>query len=207
MPIIQPSEVDSSRICSAFEQEDFMAREYFIEIQPLFNLGEPFRFISQECGPFDRRTTMSVPFWVALYLEKHGKCIIKEPEWLSPGLLLQKVREEREEGPGAFGQLADHMIQVALILLKRDYLSDDHLGGKANRRHIETAVNELLLIRRSKISEGLKQVDVTTTVVGTANMTSVERESIRPQTTLILDSSRDLLNIREDVIHDEVRGM
>jgi GINS complex subunit 2 len=201
------SEVDSLRTSASFLEEEFLAGEYPIEIQPSFNSGEPLRLISEECGPFDRRSTISVPLWIALYLERHGKCTIKTPAWLSPSVLRQKLREEREAGAGSFASLSDHLIQVAFMLLNREYLATDYLGGHLARNQLETVLTELLLLRRAKITEGLKQVDFTTTVVGITNMTSIERECIRPQTSLILDSLRDLWTIRDDVMGGETRGM
>jgi hypothetical protein len=203
----QSSDVDLLRTASSFLDEEFLAGEYPIEIQPSFNSGEPLRLISEECGPFDRRSCITVPLWVALYLERHGKCTIKAPVWLSPAVLRQKLREEREAGAGSFASLSDHLIQVAFMLLNREYLTSDYLGGHLARNQMETILTELLLLRRAKITEGLKQVDFTTSVVGITNMTSIERECIRPQTSLILDSLRDLWTIREDVIGGESRGM
>lgn len=207
MTICRASDVDKLRTTASFNEEEFIAGEFAIEIQPLFNSGEPLRFISEECGPFDRRSNHTVPLWVALYLERHGKCVIKMPSWLTPSALRVKLREEREAGPGSFAPISDHSIQVALSLLRREYLSDDHMGGQTARNQMETILTELLLLRRAKITEGLKQIDFTTTVVGVTNMTSIERECIRPQTSLILDSLRDLWTIRDDVIGGESRGM
>ncbi len=201
------SDVEALRTSSGFANEEYLAEETLIEVQPLFNLGEPLRFISQECGPFDRRSNVSVPLWVALYLEKHGKCVIKPPAWLAPGPLRQKLRDERERGPGSFSDLTDHMVQVAFLLLNREYLTTEYLGGQAARKEIETILTELLLLRRAKITEGLKQIDFTTTVVEITNMTSIERECIRPQTCQIMDSLRDLWTIRDDVLGGESRGM
>lgn len=207
MTIIRPSNVDGMRGASSFEDEEFLAEDFPIEIQPLFNLGEPLRFLSQECGPFDRRTSVTVPLWVAMYLEKHGKCCIHEPHWLTASFLKQKLREERERGAGAFSDLSNDMIQVAFLLLNRDYITTQFLGGHNARKQIETILSELLLLRRAKISEGLKQIDFTTSVVDISNMTSIERECIRPQTCAILDSLRDLWTIRDDIMGGETRGM
>lgn len=199
MVLSASSDVDNLRVTPGFEDEDFLAGEFQVEVQPLFSSGEPLRFISQECGPFDRRSNISIPLWVALYLEKHGKCIIQTPDWLSPQALKRKLREEREAGAGSFAELPDHLIQVAFMLLSRNYLQSDYLGGSSARNQMETILTELLLLRRAKIAEGLKQVDVATTVVGISNMTSAERECIRPQTSVILDSLRDMWTIKDNL--------
>jgi len=206
MVLVPSSDVDNLRVSPAFEDEDFLAGEYPIEVQPLFSSGEPLRFISDECGPFDRRSNISIPLWVALYLEKHGKCVIQTPDWLSLQALKRKLREEREAGAGSFATFPDHLIQVAFMLLSRNYLQADYLGGSSARNQIETILTEIILLRRAKITEGLKQMDVATTVVGITNMTSLERECIRPQTSLILDSLRDMWTIREELSGSESRG-
>lgn len=201
------SDLSNFRTASSFQDEELIAEEFPISIQPHFNTGEPLRFISQECGPFDRRSATSVPLWVALYLERHGKCSIIHPEWLSVAFFKQKIREERERGTGTFASIDDQIIQVACILLNRDHLTAEYLGGQMNRNQMSTILTELLMIRKAKMIEGLKQIDVTTSIVDITNMTAIERANIRPQGSKIMDSLRDLWTIRESVIGVEPRGM
>ena len=201
------AELDSIRSSPSFQNEEFLAEEYPVDIQPHFSTGEPLRFISQECGPFDRRSPTRVPLWVALYLEKHGKCTIMNPEWLTVTALRQKVREERERGTGTFATLDDHLVQVAIMLLNRDDLSTEYLGGQAERNQMLTLLTELLMIRKAKVVEGLKQIDIATSVVDITNMTSIERACIRAQSSLIMDQLRDLWTIRDQVLAGEARGM
>ena len=192
---------------SGFVEEEFLAEDFLVDVQPHFNSGEPLRFISQECGPFDRRSPISVPLWVALYLERHGKCSIVCPEWLSANNLRQKLKEEREKGAASFSEIQDHMIQVAFLLLNRDHLPAEHLGGEAARNLMGTILTELLMVRRAKMADGLKQIDVGSAVIDISNMSSMERALVRPQTTSIMDSLRRLWTIREDIISGEPRGM
>jgi len=199
--------IEALRSCSSFEDEEFMAEEYMVQIQPHFNTGESLRFISQECGPFDRRTPISVPLWIATYLEKHGKCTIIPPSWMTVAYMKSKIREERENGTESFAKFDDTMVQVAMILLNRDYLLSEYIGGPNNRNAILTLVHELLLLRKAKIVEGLKQVDVTSAVIDITNMTSVERASIRPHAVGMMDELRKLWTIREAVLGAEPRGM
>lgn len=198
---------DFSPSASCFMDEEFIAEEYPIQIKPHFSTGEPIRFISQECGPFDRRQMISVPLWVALYLERHGKCSIVEPAWLSLTHIKAKIREERELGTSTFATIDDVMLQVATILLNRDYLNNDYLGGSVARANLVTLIFELLLIRKGKVVEGLKQLDVTSAVVDITNMTSLERASIRPHASGIMDELRKLWTIRDAVLGAESRGM
>lgn len=206
MSVDLTNDLDSYRGSSAFLDEEFLAEESPVEIQPHFNLGEPIRFISQECGPFDRRSPISVPIWVAVFLEKHGKCTIKPPAWLSVVELKLKLREERERGTTTFASLPEYMLQVALILLNREYLTIEYLGGPVARKQMEALINEILMVRRAKMTEGLKQMDFATSVVDISNMTSVERATVRPQTTVIMDTLRELWAIRNDLIGEEQRG-
>ena len=202
-----PCDLHAARTSSCFQDEEFLAEDYSIDIQPHFSTGEPLRFISSECGPFDRRCTAKAPLWVALYLEKHGKCTIISPEWLCVPALKQKVREERERGTSTFASLEEHLIQVAVMLLNRDYMNGEYLGGQEARNQMQTLLTELLMIRKAKVVEGLKQIDVTTSVVDITNMTSIERASIRPQGSIIMDLLRDLWTIRDGVLAAEPRGM
>jgi GINS complex subunit 2 len=205
--LANPLDISVSRIAPGFSDEEFLAEECMIEIQPHFNAGEPLRFISQECGPFDRRTPTRVPLWVGIYLEKHGKCTIRNPDWLSVPYIKAKVREERERGTGTFATLDDHSVQVAVILLNRDYLTSEYLGGHAVRSQMQTLLTELLMIRKAKMIEGLKQIDLATSVVDITNMTSIERASIRSQSSMIMDQLRELWTIRDHVLLGETRGM
>jgi hypothetical protein len=119
----------------------------------------------------------------------------------------QKIKEERENGTDSFAKIDDTMIQVAMILLNREYLPREYLGGPVNRNAIATLLQELMLIRKAKIVEGLKQVDVTSSVIDITNMTSAERCSIRPHAVCMMDELRKLWTIRESVLGGGPRGM
>lgn len=199
MSITRISELDHLRIGPAYNESEFLAEEYPIEIQPQFNSGEPLRFISQECGPFDRRSTLYVPLWIAVYLERHGKCNIKEPNWLNLQSIKQKLREEREKGSESFASFDDHFYQVAVILLNRDYLSTEYLGGQLVRDQILSILTEIHLVRKAKTLEGLKNINVTTNIVDISNMTSIERASIRCQSSVIMDTLMEYWSIRDRV--------
>ena len=190
-----------------FVDDEFMAEEYLVEIRPNFNSGEPIRFLSHECGPFDRRNPISVPLWVALYLERHGKCTIACPDWLSVPNLRLKLRQERESGSASFSDVPEHMLQVALILLNRDYLSSDYMGGESQRNLMGTFLTELLMVRRCKMADGLKQIDVSSAVIDLSNMSSIERSLIRPQAECIMNTLRGYWTTRQDIITGETRGM
>lgn len=198
--------VETANMATGFVDSEFIAEEFYIEIQPNFNMAEPIRLISHECGPFSRRTTCRVPLWLGLYLERRGKCQILTPSWLSVPYLLSKLRAERERGTGNFASLNDESIQVAISLLHRDYLVGEYLGGQNIRNQIESLITELMMLRRGKAVEGLKQIDVSTSVVEISNMTSAERASIRGQCTSIMGSLSSLWKIRDSVIGLEPRG-
>lgn len=190
-----------------FADDEFLSEECMITIQPLFTISEPLRFLSQECGPFDRRTPAVVPLWVALHLQRHGKCQIIPPPWLSVEYLKSKLREERERSTSTFAVLDEHVIQLATALLSNDTISQEYMGGEANRKQMQIVLAEMLMLRRAKIIEGLKQIDVTTSVAEITNMTSMERSAIRNQSTLILENLRTLWGIRETIVSGEARGM
>lgn len=189
-----------------FSESEFLAEELLVEIQPNFNMGEPIRFVSRESGPFSRRHTSRVALWMALYLERHRKCQIITPEWLTVGHLTASLRDERERGTGNFAPLSDDAIQIAVALLNREYLVGDYCGGQRVRNQMQSLLTELLMIRRCKTVEGLKQIDVSTSVVEITNMTSVERAAIRPQSSAIIDSLGSLWKIRDNVVGLESRG-
>lgn len=192
---------------SCFQDEEYLAEEYKISIQPNFNTGEPLRMISSEYGPFDRRSPTLVPLWMAIHLERLGKCHIIPPLWLRVDFLKPKIREEREKGAHLFSPLDEYMLQVGLILLNRDYLSNEYLGGPQERSFLSSLLLELLLIRKTKAVDGLKQIDVTSAVVDISKMTSIERASIRPQASHMIDRLRSLWTLRETVLGAESRGM
>ena len=192
---------DKIRTSHAFLDEEFIAEESLVTIVPEFTMHEPLRFISNEFGPFRKRSEVQVPLWVALYLERHGKCSIQSPDWLSLDAIRAKIEEERALGPSQFAQLPnEYMFQVALLLLNRQYLTDQsaYLGGPQNRHAIEVALQELQLIRRTKITEGLKRIDASPfTIVDVTNLSSVEREIIRKQTLGILEQISSLWQLRD----------
>ena len=194
------------RTGSLFEDEEFLAEEYLISIQPTFNTGEPLRMISSEYGPFDRRIPMSVPLWMALHLEQHGKCQIIAPPWLAVEALRSKIREEREKGANMFAPIDEYILQVGLILLNRDYMNAEYLGGPNERAVMSALLLELMLIRKAKAVEGLKQIDVTSAVIEISKMTSIERASIRPQASRMIDQLRSLWTLREAVLGAEITG-
>ena len=198
--------VSETQAQAGYADAEFIAEEALVEIQPNFNMGEPVRFVSGEFGPFSRRCRTSVPLWLALYLERHGKCSIVAPSWLNIGHLTTLLREERERGTGAFTALNDEMIQVGIALLNREYLAGEYLGGQTSRTRIQSLVNDILLLRRAKTVEGLKQIDASTSVVDITNMTSVERSSIRNQGSTIMNTLCSLWNIRDNVIGTGLRG-
>lgn len=207
MSLPRVSELDYLRIGPGFTECEFLAEEFLVDVQPHFNSGEPLRFISQEVGPFDRRASLAVPLWVALYLERHGKCTIKEPHWLNLSSMKQKLREEREQGSDTFASLSDHFFQAAVILLNRDYLSSEYLGGQQVRDQILSLLAEIQMIRKAKVLEGLKQINVTTNIVEISNMSSVERESIRAQSSVIMDTLMDYWSVRDRIVFTGVGGM
>lgn len=192
---------------SSFEDEEFLAEEYSISIQPYFSTGEPLRMISSEYGPFDRRSPLNVPLWMAIHLERHGKCIIIPPSWLRVDILKAKIREERENGPNMFAPLDETILQVGIILLNREYLTVEYLGGPSERAVMSALLLELMLIRKAKAVDGLKQIDVTSAVIDISKMTSIERASIRPQASRMVDQLRILWTLRETVLGAEPRGM
>ena len=176
-------------------------------IQPNFNTGEPLRMITSEYGPFDRRTPLSIPLWMAIYLERHGKCTVIGPAWLSVENLKARIREEREKGAAMFSDMNDMILQVGTVLLNREYLNVEYLGGPAERNAMSALLLELMLIRKSKAVDGMKQIDVTSTVIDISKMTSLERATIRPQASRMVDQLRDLWLVRETVLGAESRGM
>ena len=192
---------------SFFQDEEFLAEEYIVAIQPTFSTGEPLRMISSEHGPFDRRTQINVPLWMAIHLERHGKCHILPPVWLRLDNLRSKIREEREKGANTFAPIDEYTVQVGIILLNREYLSTDYLGGPTERAVLSALLLELLFIRRAKAVEGLKQIDVTSAIIDISKMTSIERASVRPQASRMIDQLRSLWTLREAVLGAQPRGM
>jgi hypothetical protein len=178
-----------------------------VTIEPVFSSGEPLRFLSHECGPFDKRLQTNVPVWVALTLEHRHKCRIVPPAWLTVEYLEAKLREERVKTAAAFADIADESIQLASFLLSREGMPPGYLGGAETRKRLQGMVAEILMIRRGKITGGLKLIDVTTSVVDISGMTSHERAAIRRQTSVMMDSLRSLWTIRETVLAGEPRGM
>ncbi len=206
-PIVLVRSMITGTSTSDFPDEEFLSEECMVTIQPLFTIGEPLRFLSHECGPFDRRSQTVVPLWVALHLQRHGKCQILPPAWLSNEFLKSKLREERERSTSTFAVLDEHVIQMATILLSNEVVASEYLGGEANTKQMQIILAEILMLRRAKIIEGLKQIDVTTSVAEITNMTSMERSAIRPQSTLIMENLRGLWGIRESIMSGETRGM
>jgi GINS complex subunit 2 len=190
-----------------FQDEEFLADDFLVSVQPNFNTGEPLRMITSEYGPFDRRTTLSIPLWMAIYLERHGKCTIIPPAWLRIDNLKARIREEREKGASMFADMDDMILQVGTVLLNREYLNVDYLGGPVERNAMSALLLELMLIRKSKAVDGMKQIDVTSSVIDITKMTSLERTSIRPQASRMVDQLRDLWLVRETVLGAESRGM
>lgn len=190
-----------------FQDEEFLAEDFLVSVQPNFNTGEPLRMITSEYGPFDRRTTLSIPLWMAIYLERHGKCTIIPPAWLRIDNLKARIREEREKGASMFADMDDMILQVGTVLLNREYLNVDYLGGPVERNAMSALLLELMLIRKSKAVDGMKQIDVTSSVIDITKMTSLERTSIRPQASRMVDQLRDLWLVRETVLGAESRGM
>lgn len=195
------------RIASYFQDEEFLAEEYLVTIQPNFSTGEALRLVSTEHGPFDRRTCLTVPLWMAVELEQHGKCSITPPGWLRADVLKGKIKEEREKGPSMFASVDQVMFEVGTILLNRDYLGVDYLGGPIERANISSLLTEILLIRKAKAIEGLKQIDITSSVIDISRMVSIERACIRPQASRLIDELRELWTIRQSVLGAEPRGM
>ena len=196
------SNFSDPRTSPGFAEVEFLAEETLIEIQPNFNMGEPIRFVSGETGPFSRRQPTRVSLWMALYLERLGKCQIVVPDWLNVSHLTAALRDERERGTSNFAPLKDEAVQVAVALLNRDYLVGEYCGGQRVRIQMQSLITELLMIRRCKTIEGLKQIDVSTSVVEITNMTSIERANIRPQSSAIMDSLASLWKIRDSVVGD-----
>jgi hypothetical protein len=141
-----------------------------------------------------------------MYLERQGKCAIKEPRWLSVSFVKQKLREERDKGTASFAVMDDNYIQVAVVLLNRDYLTSEYLGGQVVRDQILSLLAELQMVRKAKILEGLKQINVTTNIVEISDMSSMERSSIRPQSSVIMDTLMEFLNLREPIAFIGSRG-
>jgi GINS complex subunit 2 len=189
----------SIRVTPDFQFTEFIAEEGLIEIIPEFTTVEPIRFIYSEIGPFRKRIPIFVPLWVAVHLEQRGRCSIVPPGWLVVDEIKKIIQEEKILGENSFNKIDENFYETSTILLNRDYLRDDSfLGGSAARDRLRILIDELFLLRKIKKIEGLKTFDFTVNSVDVSNMVALERNIIREQASMMMDTMRRYISSREE---------
>ena len=76
-------------------ESEFFAESELIEIIPNFR-GDKLKFISGTFGPFKPAKPVTVPLWLAIYLQQRKRCDVHLPNWLDLEFL-KKVRMEEME--------------------------------------------------------------------------------------------------------------
>lgn len=168
--------------------DKFCALETEVEVIPKFTSDAPVDCIKGQFGPFQSSLQCTVPLWVALELDRLQQATVMLPEWMQEEEL-KRVRDEEAQSD-RFSPVHEHYIEIAFAFLTQSRaLSGDHVV----KRNTLLLLREIIELRRAKIVDGIKSLDLKQPEVqNLTNMSAAELTCFRTRTFRVMDKFAEL---------------
>jgi len=169
----QPEGRDRIGLLTASETE-YLTLEELVDINPTFTSGgREIELLTGSIGPFTRQLKLRVPLWAAQKLAHIGKCHIIPPDWMSVDALKDLLVQERERN-NEFAELPKGFFEISRALLDLD-----EAGGIAEPGVVRHLLEDLEMLRKKKITDGLSMYEPGQLIVFN-NVTQMELNTVRP---------------------------
>mmetsp|Transcript_36274 Transcript_36274/g.63906 ORF Transcript_36274/g.63906 Transcript_36274/m.63906 type:complete len:223 (-) Transcript_36274:33-701(-) len=180
--------VNTKDTLTLLDDDKFTALEALVEIIPKFSSDKPVDCIKGKFGPFRAHSAAKVPLWLALEMDRLQQCTIELPAWLHEEEL-KRMRDDELANPETFGNVPEHYLEIAFA-----FLTESHTYKHDNRDKSRTVLllRDLVELRRSKIVDGLKQLDVSSEM-NVTHMSAAELTCFRTRSLHTLDMFYSLL--------------
>ncbi|KAL8143237.1 hypothetical protein V2J09_016269 [Rumex salicifolius] len=158
---------------------EFLAEDEIVEIipnmrmEPINLISASLLFTSGDYGPFRPQIATQVPVWLAVALQKRGKCTIQPPVWMTVERLTQVLEAERES-PREFQPLPFHYVEISKLLFDhaRDSIPDIYM--------VKSLIEDIRDVRFHKVELGLETISARTHAVKLKNLSAMEVNLVRP---------------------------
>jgi len=130
-------------------ESEFLAEDELVEIEPTFS-HPALQFISGTFGPLVAGQVVQVPLWLAVSLEKRGRCRVNSPPWMTREVLERVLQFENEKE--TFAPLPYHYLEIASLIFSCNGVFDE--DGERIRSLLEDIEN----VRMAKLRKGINQI-------------------------------------------------
>ena len=180
--------MEERRSAAELAEVDFFAENELVGIQPTRRTAEALDLASVYVDRFRMYERREVPLWLGLALERKGQATVERPEWLSVETLTAKIAEERKLKMDALGELPEYFESIAAKLVGAE--------EPAN-----VLVQDLITIRRSKILNTIKTIDIRFVHANVKTWTAMERTMYRVGAIALLDRINQLVGHADSTAH------